>query len=75
MSETREHTLERACLAWRTLYRERDNLRLAAEARLQAIGELLSAHGCDCDCHPDELPDDVDPCLGCQVGSILGKKP
>jgi len=32
-----------------------------------AIALLLAERGCDCDCHPDERPDDVEPCMPCRA--------
>ena len=59
---------------------ERDALRveLAQEkfmrARMaEAIGDVISAHGCDCDCGCDSTGhfDDCDTCFACQVEEVL----
>lgn len=36
------------------------------------IGELLAAHGCECECdhHPEEHAADCERCIGCRVGAI-----
>lgn len=41
-----------------------------ARARLDAVGEVLAANGCDCpcDCGPDH-DDDCSRCLACRVES------
>lgn len=38
-----------------------------------AIGELLAAHGCDCECGHDTEGHDAacERCLGCQIGELL----
>lgn len=42
------------------IIRERDRLR-------DACRDLLVYGGCDCGCHPDDLPDGVAPCTPCQI--------
>ena len=45
-----------------------------AEAKLRAIGELLAANGCDCDCdhHTEEHDEDCDRCLACKIDHAMG---
>lgn len=52
------------------LQAERDRLREV----LDAIGGLLSANGCDCDCEhlADEHDDDCERCLACRIGEAHG---
>jgi hypothetical protein len=43
--------------------------------KLDAIGALLAANGCDCECgHDVESHDDdeCERCLGCRIGAVLG---
>lgn len=45
----------------------------AAEAKLKAIGQLLEANGCDCECdhHFEEHDSDCERCLACRIGGVL----
>ncbi len=45
----------------------------AAALRLVAVGEVLSAHGCDCDCGCDTTGhfDECDLCLACKVNEAI----
>ena len=39
----------------------------------EAIGDVISAHGCDCDCGCDSTGhfDTCDTCLACRVAEVL----
>lgn len=41
--------------------------------KLDAVGDVLSANGCDCDCghHYEEHDDDCERCVGCRVEAAL----
>jgi hypothetical protein len=44
------------------------------EAVIERVGNVLAAHGCDCECAPTcgtEHDDDCDRCLGCRVEAAL----
>lgn len=47
-------------------------LTLLADA-FMALGGLLEANGCDCDCghHPDEHDDECEPCFACRVSDVV----
>lgn len=55
---------------WEKLYNERNRLWRAAEDRLDAVRQLLSANGCDCDCEhgSEDHEDDCERCLACRIG-------
>lgn len=47
-------------------------------ARSQAVGAVLEAEGCDCDCtaeHADEHDETCERCLGCRVEAALRGEP
>lgn len=54
---------------WLKLLGERTRLWLAEADRVDAVGKLLEANGCDCDCdHDAESHDaDCDWCLACRI--------
>lgn len=58
---------------WKGLFEERSKLWQEAEKKLESIGELLSANGCDCECDhsAEEHDDDCERCLGCMIGGVL----
>lgn len=43
------------------------------EAVIERVGNVLAAHGCECECehHADEHDDDCERCLGCRVEAAL----
>jgi hypothetical protein len=44
------------------------------EAVIERVGNVLAAHGCDCECAPTcgtEHDDDCERCLGCRVEAAL----
>jgi hypothetical protein len=45
----------------------------ARDARLEAVADVLSAHGCDCECgcDSDGHGDDCEPCLGCRIEAAM----
>lgn len=47
----------------------------AADAKLRAIGSLLSDNGCDCDCDHgyEDHEDDCTLCLACRIGEVLAE--
>lgn len=51
--------------AWRKIEVGRD--------ALHAVGELLAAHGCDCECgcDSDGLQPECSPCLGCRISAVV----
>lgn len=66
-------TKAKVAAAWEGLAVERSRVMCAAEDKITAVGELLSANGCDCDCdhHHDEHSDGCFRCLACRVSAAL----
>lgn len=50
-----------------------DGEREGKRTALEAVGALLSEHGCDCECNcaPGEHADSCEPCLGCRIDAVL----
>lgn len=45
----------------------------ARDAQLEAVADVLRAHGCDCECgcDSDGHYDDCEPCLGCRIEAAM----
>ena len=74
--------LERMQKAWDAAWRSMQvvhNGNAKLKARTDAIGQLLEANGCDCDCadHFEDHNEDCERCLACRVGEALslGREP
>jgi hypothetical protein len=62
----------RSAAAWRELLDTAEARATLAEARLAAVGAVLSASGCFCEGHEGEV--DFARCVGCRVESAMGNK-
>ncbi len=55
-----------------------ENSNKLLEAKVNAVGELLSENGCDCDCecvgYSAPHGPDCEPCLACRIDSTIGSK-